>query len=180
VGSAALNDSHRPLSRPLAIAQGRVHHARVFARTLLLLVIATLAGAAARAEEPGQRLRGEAALREALADRTFYGRYVGGIDWIEYYAPDGRSAYWDGCTHDGDWWIADDLICFRYRGDAAGANYCWMMFRVGEGYEFVMPDDGAGDPARAYTTDIREGNREHLPLDTDDCVSARLDAPAPQ
>lgn len=143
----------------------------------LLCAVAALAVVAtsAAAEEPaGERIRGEADLRAALADYTFYGRYEGGIDWVEYYAPDGRSAYWDGCTHDGSWWISDDHVCFRYRGDVPGAQYCWMFYRVGDGYQFVTPDDGLGPPVRAYTTAVTKGNREHLPLDTDDCVSVRL------
>jgi hypothetical protein len=139
----------------------------VMAATLLLMASV----ARVNADEPlGRRILGEAALRAALSDRTFYGRYEDGINWIEYYTPDGRSAYWDGCTHDGDWWIADDFVCFRYRGDAAGREYCWMLFERGSQYEFLMP----GDSVRAYTTDIRPGNREHLPLDTDDCVSVEL------
>jgi hypothetical protein len=131
-------------------------------------------------EVAGTRILGEAALRAALSDRTFYGRYEGGIDWIEYYTPDGRSAYWDGCTHDGAWWIANDFVCFRYRGDASDRDYCWMLFRRGSQYEFLMPGDPESDAVRAYTTDIRPGNRERLPLDTDDCVSADRRAPAGQ
>jgi hypothetical protein len=144
--------------------------------TLLIMSTARLA-----ADGPtGTRILGDTALRAALSDRTFYGRYEGGIDWIEYYAPDGRSAYWDGCTHDGDWWIVDDLVCFRYRGDAYGLNYCWMMYEHGGQYEFFIPADQGSETVRAYTTAVRAGNREHLPLDTDDCVSVesrpRLDA----
>jgi hypothetical protein len=150
------------------------------ARSLALLTAAMLLPTIAAAEEPaGERILGEAALRAALSGRTFYGRYEDGIDWIEYYSPDGRSAYWDGCTHDGDWWVAEDLVCFRYRGDAYGLNYCWMVYRRGSQFEFFIPGDGIAGAARAYTTDVREGNREHLPLDTDDCVSARLGQPYP-
>jgi hypothetical protein len=148
------------------------------ARLAALLVVALLAMPAPdlAADAPdGTRIAGEAELRRALSGRTFYGRYEDGIDWIEYYAPNGRSAYWDGCTHDGDWWIADGRACFRYRGDAPGRHYCWMVYRSGSQYEFFMPDDGISGPARAYTTAVREGNREHLPLDADDCVSAQLD-----
>jgi hypothetical protein len=141
----------------------------------LLAALLMLPALAAAAEEPaGARVVGEAALRAVLSDRTFYGRYEDGGDWIEYYAPDGRSAYWDGCTHDGAWWIEEDLVCFRYRGDVYGLDYCWMVYRNGGQYEFLMPDDGLSDPARAYTTAVRPGNREHLPLDADDCVSVRL------
>ena len=149
-------------------------------RLLFSLTAALLMVSAARLaadEPPGTRIRGDAALRAALADRTFYGRYEGGINWIEYYTPDGRSAYWDGCTHDGAWWIANDLVCFRYRGDASGRDYCWMLYQEGSQYEFLMPTDPESDPVRAYTTDIRAGNREHLPLGTDDCVSVDLRSP---
>jgi hypothetical protein len=149
------------------------------ARSLALLIAGVLPTLAVALEPTGERIVGESALREALSDRTFYGRYEDGIDWIEYYAPDGRSAYWDGCTHDGDWWIDDDLVCFRYRGDAYGLNYCWMVYRSGSQYEFFIPDDGLAGAVRAYTTDIREGNREQLPLDTDDCVSAKLEESRP-
>lgn len=146
-------------------------------RNLALLVVVVLPTLAAAEEPAGERVLGESALRAALANRTFYGRYEDGIDWIEYYAPDGRSAYWDGCTHDGDWWIADDLVCFSYRGDAYGLDYCWMVYRNGSQYEFFIPDDGTAGAARAYTTAVLEGNGEHLPLDTDDCVSAGLEPP---
>jgi len=142
----------------------------------LLLAILLMAPAARLAadETTGTRIRGDAALRAALSDRTFYGRYEGGINWIEYYSPDGRSAYWDGCTHDGSWWTDADQVCFRYRGDASGRDYCWALYQVGSQYEFFMPAEPESDPVRAYTTDIRSGNREHLPLDTDDCVSVEL------
>jgi hypothetical protein len=150
------------------------------ARRIALLIAALLLPNLAAAQEPaGERILGESALREALSGRTFYGRYEDGIDWIEYYSPDGRSAYWDGCTHDGDWWIDDDLVCFRYRGDAYGLSYCWMIYRLGGQYEFFIPDDGLAESVRAYTTDVREGNREPLPLDTDDCVSAKLEQSHP-
>jgi len=149
-------------------------------RLLSSVIAALLMVSAARLaadETAGTRVLGESALRAALSDRTFYGRYEDGINWIEYYTPDGRSAYWDGCTHDGTWWLANDFVCFRYRGDAADRDYCWMLYQLGSQYEFLMPADQASDAVRAYTTDIRAGNREHLPLGTDDCVSVDLRSP---
>src|SRR5215510_14862261 len=112
---------------------------RMISRLVALLVAALLVMPPTLvAGDQATRILGEEALRAALSNRTYYGRYEGGIDWIEYYAPDGRSAYWDGCTHDGEWWIVDDLVCFRYRGDAYGLNYCWMMYRLGRQYEFLL------------------------------------------
>ena len=150
---------------------------RLSAAIAVLLIVS--AARVAADETAGTRILGEAALRAALSDRTFYGRYEGGINWIEYYTPDGRSAYWDGCTHDGAWWIKNDFVCFRYRGDASDRDYCWMLYQLGSQYEFLMPAEQESDAVRAYTTDIRPGNREHLPLDTDDCVSVEL-RPGPQ
>jgi hypothetical protein len=150
---------------------------RLLSAAIGVLLIASAARVAAD-ETAGTRILGEAALRAALSDRTFYGRYEGGINWIEYYTPDGRSAYWDGCTHDGAWWIKNDFVCFRYRGDASDRDYCWMLYQLGSQYEFLMPPFQESNAVRAYTTDIRPGNREHLPLDTDDCVSVELRSPA--
>ncbi len=150
---------------------------RLLSAAIGVLLIASAARVAAD-ETAGTRILGEAALRAALSDRTFYGRYEGGINWIEYYTPDGRSAYWDGCTHDGAWWIKNDFVCFRYRGDASDRDYCWMLYQLGSQYEFLMPAFQESNAVRAYTTDIRPGNREHLPLDTDDCVSVELRSPA--
>jgi hypothetical protein len=148
----------------------------LFAAIGVLLIVS--AARVAADETAGTRILGEAALRAALSDRTFYGRYEGGINWIEYYTPDGRSAYWDGCTHDGAWWIKNDFVCFRYRGDASDRDYCWMLYQLGSQYEFLMPAFQESNAVRAYTTNIRPGNREHLPLDTDDCVSVELRSPA--
>jgi hypothetical protein len=150
---------------------------RLLSAAIGVLLIASAARVAAD-ETAGTRILGEASLRAALSDRTFYGRYEGGINWIEYYTPDGRSAYWDGCTHDGAWWIKNDFVCFRYRGDASDRDYCWMLYQLGSQYEFLMPPFQESNAVRAYTTDIRPGNREHLPLDTDDCVSVELRSPA--
>jgi len=150
---------------------------RLLSAAIGVLLIVSAARVAAD-ETAGTRILGEAALRAALSDRTFYGRYEGGINWIEYYTPDGRSAYWDGCTHDGAWWIKNDFVCFRYRGDASDRDYCWMLYQLGSQYEFLMPAFQESNAVRAYTTDIRPGNREHLPLDTDDCVSVELRSPA--
>jgi len=150
---------------------------RLLSAAIGVLLIVSAARVAAD-ETAGTRLLGESALRAALSDRTFYGRYEGGINWIEYYTPDGRSAYWDGCTHDGAWWIKNDFVCFRYRGDASDRDYCWMLYQLGSQYEFLMPAFQESNAVRAYTTYIRPGNREHLPLDTDDCVSVELRSPA--
>jgi hypothetical protein len=53
-----------------------------------------------------------------------------------------------------------------------------MLYQLGSQYEFLMPPFQESNAVRAYTTDIRPGNREHLPLDTDDCVSVELRSPA--
>lgn len=135
-----------------------------------------IAASFAAGEETRQRLVGHDSLRALFADHTFRGRYADGTLWIEYYAPDGRSAYWDGCTHEGEWWIAEDLVCFHYFGDARDAEYCWYIFRRGERLEFVMSDRSEFGPVGAYTESIERGNAEPLPLDTDNCLSAEARA----
>jgi hypothetical protein len=147
---------------------------RFFALSLAVFsVIAPAALFGDDATPPGQRVVGDDALRTLLLGRTFYGLYVGGGRWIEYYAPDGRSAYWDGCTHDGRWWITGGQACFRYRGDVQNAEYCWEVYRSGSEVDFIMRDGDPAGPARAYTTAIRDGNSENLPLGADNCVSVQ-------
>jgi len=150
---------------------------RVVAALISALLVMTIAPLLAD-EAPGTRILGDSALRAALSDHTFYGHYEGGINWIEYYSPDGRSAYWDGCTHDGAWWITNDFVCFHYRGDVSERDYCWMLYRLGSQYEFLMPADQESNAVRAYTDRIRPGNPDHLSLGTDDCVSVDLRSPS--
>src|SRR5215813_10723806 len=158
-GAVTRNRGRPALSpEPPLLWQSRVMHPRLFA--LALAGLAAAAPAVSRADDMqpvGQRVAGDDALRTLLIGHTFYGLYVGGGRWIEYYSPDGRSAYWDGCTHDGRWWIANGHACFRYRGDVQNADYCWLVYQSGSEVDFVVPDDdptgpGArlhdGDPAR--------------------------------
>ena len=147
---------------------------------LAALLLAPMGLRADDADDPGKRITSDNALREALTNHTFYGRYDGGGPWIEYYSPDGRSAYWDGCTHDGRWWITDGHACFRYRGDVQNTDYCWLVYRDGSQLDFVLPNEDPPGPAHAHTTAIRLGNSENLPLGADDCVSVQLTPASPR
>ena len=68
-------------------------------RSVIAILVMVSAARLAADETAGTRILGDAALRAALSDRTFYGRYEGGINWIEYYTPDGRSAASDQDAH---------------------------------------------------------------------------------
>jgi len=137
----------------------------------LLLVMAISAPAASQ-EPPRERVTDDEALTNLLRDRTIHGVYANGNEWMEYHAADGRSAYWDGCTHPGKWWIADGKACYRYPGDPAHVDHCWFIYREGERIEFVYSPDGVDGPVGAYSLEIEPGNPEHLPLNTSDCLSA--------
>jgi hypothetical protein len=138
-----------------------------------LLVLLSFAMQPAAAQElPRTRIADEGELRELLSDRTVHGVYADGNEWIEYHAADGRSAYWDGCTRPGRWWIEDGLACYRYAGDPANTDHCWYVFTSGPRIEFVYAPDGPRGRAGAYSRSIAPGNPENLPLDGSDCVSA--------
>lgn len=119
-----------------------------------------------------ERIADDEELTVLLRDQTIRGVYSDGDEWIEYHAPDGRSAYWDGCSHVGEWWIADGMACYRYRDDPSHADHCWYVYRKGERIEFVYFPEGTEGPVGAYSLEISRGNPEHLPLNRTDCLSA--------
>ncbi len=126
-------------------------------------------------------------LTRLFVDRTFYGRYADGSDFIEYYAPDGRAGYWDGCPHSGRWWVAESgaqaVVCFVYPTMAPPGPHCFDVYRAPPGrggrLEFLL--DGSYDnwPAHAWTRAIRPGNPEQLSLTASGCqISKRRNAPS--
>ena len=123
-------------------------------------------------EQSRERIADDNALGDLLRNRTIHGVYSDGSEWIEYHAADGRSAYWDGCTHPGKWWVADGKACYRYPGDPSHVDHCWFIYREGERIEFVYSPDGVDGPVGAYSLQVEQGNPEHLPLNTSDCLSA--------
>lgn len=146
-------------------------------RVAPFLTLLLLQPAAAQEPELRSRIAVDEDIRELLTDKTVHGIYADGNKWLEYHSPGGISAYWDGCTHPGEWWVADGLICYRYPGDPAQADHCWFVYRDSERIEFVYYADGPGGPIGAYSLDITAGNSEHLPLGTSDCLSAGARTP---
>jgi len=135
-------------------------------------------GADAITDSDGRtRIADRAELTRLFAERTFYGRYADDSDFIEYYAPDGRVAYWDGCPHTGQWWVepasAGAVICFVYPTMAPAGPHCFNVYRApasrGDRLEFLLDGSNASWPAHAYTRMIRPGNPEQLSLTASGC-----------
>src|SRR5262245_26484454 len=90
-----------------------------------LMGLACLVAAAGNAQEQSrERIADDGALADLLRDQTIHGVYSDGSEWMEYHAADGRSAYWDGCTHPGQWWVAHGMACYRYPGDPSHVDHC--------------------------------------------------------
>jgi hypothetical protein len=54
-------------------------------------------------------------LSALFAGKTFYGNYPSGGRWIEYYRPDGVSAYREnGATCTARWYLERGRACFSY------------------------------------------------------------------
>jgi len=155
----------------------------------LALVVAFAAGLAAlpaTAAGPDV-IRDPDALKSLFSGRTVYGRFLSGDRFIEYYAPDGRAAYFQlQCLHAGKWWITEltepfgrieagtPIACFSY--PTLNAPDMAACFAVGgsAGRERFYPIGGepayAGTPA-ASVERWATGNAEPLPLDMDNCPS---------
>jgi hypothetical protein len=142
----------------------------------LCAALGALAAAAAFAQTaPRAPIAGRAELTGLFADHTFYGRYAGGSNFVEYYAPDGRLAYWDGCPHSGRWWIEGATACFHYPTMLGGNTFCFDVYRApSAGLEFRT---SGSDPlwiADAYTSKIAPGNPENMSLSASGCQISEL------
>ncbi|PWR23031.1 hypothetical protein [Zavarzinia compransoris] len=151
----------------------------------LMLAAAVLAAGPARAEV--DVIRSADQLQRLFADRTLVGRFLSGDTFKEYYAPDGRVAYFQlQCLHSGTWWVeslAQDfgmlqagtpIICFDY--PSLNAKDDPSCFAVGgpTGRERFYPI--GGDPGNtgipgAIAEQWSQGNTEPLPLGEDGCPS---------
>ncbi|MCC6469126.1 MAG: hypothetical protein IT563_12470 [Alphaproteobacteria bacterium] len=124
--------------------------------------------------------RGE--LVRLFADRTFYGRYSNGSNFIEYYAPDGRVGYWDGCPHMGQWRIdamSDGAFaCFYYPTMAPPGPHCFDVFRASDRLEFSLRGGDPSGPAQAWTRMVRPGNPEQMSLTDSGCQISGLERDA--
>jgi hypothetical protein len=155
----------RDYSAPAARRKPR----RPAAAAALAVLLLASAGAARAADDAPQPVGDAAAITALLHDHTFYGTYVGNKrPWMEYYAPDGRSAFWvDGCVYRGRWWASGDQACFAYPELSGGDPSCFSVAKHGTAYEFSAP---GGDPLVAIADRTAAGNAEHLPLDAGECI----------
>jgi hypothetical protein len=119
----------------------------------------------------GQRVTSKADIESLLMDQTVYGRYVTGKAWEEYHSPDGRTGYHqDGCTYLGHWWVADQLVCFRYDAFNQGRPICFRLYRQGDKLSFYQPGLLGTWLLNAYSTDRKPGNPDKLPIEGQACV----------
>lgn len=151
---------------------------RPLLRALRLLLALVLTPAAAHAQSaPPAPVTAPAELAGLFADRTFYGRYSGGARWVEYYAPDGRLAYFDGCPHAGRWWIDGTAACFHYPTMAGRNTFCFDVYRTpAAGLEFRLVGSDPLWIADAYTSKIAPGNPENMSLNDSGCQISQLPA----
>lgn len=147
-------------------------------RLLLIALLATLPGHAVAQTSARERVDDPATLRALFADRTIYGRYANAADWVEYYAPDGRLAYWDGCPHAGRWWIEGAEACFHYPTMVGGNTFCFDVYRGAPGsgreLEFLTPGSRPDWIAAAFTRTILAGNVENMSLTASGCQVSKL------
>jgi hypothetical protein len=167
------------LQQPMPQPSTRSRIARLVCAIALAFAFLGMPAAIGQDREPlRERIDDNGAIEDLLRDRTVRGIYADGTTWIEYHAPNGLTAYWDGCTHPGEWWVTDGLLCYRYPEDPAGADYCWFVFQDDDQFQFVDSLYGPDGPVGGTTEEITTGNSEHLPLGASDCLSAAAGAPS--
>lgn len=142
-------------------------------KALFLVLLLSMLSSYARAITPeevtapgAEPVEDSTAIKALLDNLTIYGRYTDGTDWIEYHAPNGRSAYWEkGCTSPGVWWIQEKQICYAYPNYRDGAPNCFLLFRTAGGVQFVSTDGEGNVQLSSTSTKIIQGNPENLSLD---------------
>jgi len=146
--------------------------ARRLALAFPILALLAGAGLAQEANPPdSERISDPAKITTLLKDHTLYGRYAGGQPWAEYHSPDGRTAYREGdCIYPGHWWIQSGLACFRYDAFNQGKPACFRLLKRGERLEFYVQQFDGSWALNAYTTDRRQGNPDHMPVEGQACV----------
>ncbi len=157
------------------------------ARRRLAALLFCVFAAAGPAHAQPDVIRDSEQLRALFSNRTLNGHFLSGDKFKEFYAPDGRSAYFQlQCLHSGTWWIdslsqdfgafeaGTPLACFDY--PTLNAKDDPSCFAVGgpKGAERFYPI--GGDPANtgipgAFVDHWAPGNPESLPLGEDGCPS---------
>ena len=146
---------------------------RLFALAWLML---TLVSGSAHAQQsgddsPGERISDKAAIESLLKDQTLDGRYVSGLAWSEYHSPDGRTAYrQNDCVYAGHWWVADELVCFRYDAFNGGRPACFQLYRKGDRLSFYYRGALGVWYLNAYTIRRLPGNPDKMPVEGEACV----------
>ncbi|MCC7046361.1 MAG: hypothetical protein IT562_06585 [Alphaproteobacteria bacterium] len=160
------------------------HGFAVALATAVFVALLAPSGTVARAEADARvRISDRNELVRLFADQTFYGRYSDGSNFVEYYAPDGRVGYFDGCPHRGQWRIdaASDgaVACFVYPTMAPPGPHCFDVFRAGGRLEFTLRGTDPSGPAQAWTRMVSPGNPEQMSLTASGCQISRRVPHAP-
>jgi hypothetical protein len=136
---------------------------------LLGLVMLAGTGAATAADDDLVRIRDHDTLQALFSDKTLYGHFIDGPDWVEYHRPDGTTSYLDnGCVLKGQWEIEDGYICYRYVADP-NEFHCFNVYQRGENI-LLNGRSGIGDQPVSEVDRMEKGNVENLPPGGGGCL----------
>lgn len=111
-------------------------------------------------------LKSDAELRAAVSDSTHVRRRVDGSEETEYHSEDGRVAYlFDGCLWSGQWWVAEEEICYRYPELSGAMEHCFFLRDGPAGLEFWSVERTAEPRPLAVVEQLLDGNPRGLSLE---------------
>ena len=107
-----------------------------FEFTSMVLVIALGLAGLARA---GPAMLTADQIKETIVGNTMSGVSKGGVEWAEYYLPNGLIAgSWGGDKYQGNWSMKDDMMCFDYSG--TDDDRCNRIAAEGDTVYYYMKD----------------------------------------
>ncbi len=78
----------------------------------------------------------EAEIIENFSGKTAYGTFSRSPgNWFEYFTDDGKTVYkYNDKIMYGVWHIENDALCTRYVSSKDDDEYCWNLYKVGNGF----------------------------------------------
>lgn len=151
-----------------------LNHFALLLTTLALTGAAQIGASLANdpaAGDPGW-VQQEEVMHQLIDGMTHYRTRIDGGVEVEYQSPDGRSAYLlEGCLYRGEWWIEENIVCFRYPELSGSQQSCFWLRQAADGIEFWDTTVPEATQPTAVTDRTAAGNAENLALDgRGDCL----------
>ncbi|GAB5469722.1 MAG: hypothetical protein Kilf2KO_27520 [Rhodospirillales bacterium] len=137
------------------------------AALVLAFAAISIGPATAESKRGSGWLESEREIEAAISDATHVRTRADGTDEVEFHSEDGRVAYaFEGCLWSGEWWIAEEAICYRYPSLSGDMAHCFYLRDGPAGLEYWSVDDQEARQPLALVKSLLQGNPRDLSLES--------------